>query len=57
LDGPAGYDTKLFIDEIDKQFVCSLCSQVLRHAVVINNDPWCVAPLIRITHLAIKTCN
>ena len=42
LDGPAGYDTRLFIDEIDKQFICSLCSQVLRHAVVINNDPWCV---------------
>ena len=42
LDGPTGYDPRLFIDEIDKEFICSLCKCVMRNAVVISNDPWYV---------------
>jgi hypothetical protein len=40
LDGPVGYDPRLFIDDVDSEYICSLCHNVLRHAVVISNDSW-----------------
>jgi hypothetical protein len=39
LSGFKGYDPKLFVNPIDADFFCSLCSGVLRQGVVINGDP------------------
>jgi hypothetical protein len=53
LSGFKGYDPKLFVNPIDGDFFCSLCSGVLRQGVVINGDPWYVLLLLSLQHLYI----
>jgi hypothetical protein len=42
LNGPQGYDLKLFPFAPSHEFRCWVCKQVARQAVVINGDPWYV---------------
>ena len=41
LNGPQGYNLKLFPFPPSHEFRCWICAQVARQAVVINGDPWC----------------